>query len=92
MSFRQLVLNKILAPDVFDYGDSKSESWHRAKVFMVNKTPCALFFVIENRVCFGQGRSQTFDRGGGAKGGAIENFLILRKLAKNIRKFSIKFS
>ena len=25
------VLNKILAPDVFDYGDSKSESWHRAK-------------------------------------------------------------
>ena len=29
--FRQLVLNKILAPDVFDYGDSKSESWHRAK-------------------------------------------------------------
>ena len=28
--FRQSVLNKILAPDVFDYGDSKSESWHRA--------------------------------------------------------------
>ena len=24
-------LIKILAPDVFDYGDSKSESWHRAK-------------------------------------------------------------
>ena len=29
--FRQLVLNKILAPDVFDYIDSKSESCHRAK-------------------------------------------------------------
>ena len=29
--FRQSALNKILAPDVFDYGDSKSESWHRAK-------------------------------------------------------------
>ena len=29
--FRQFVLNKILAPDVFDYGDSKSESWHSAK-------------------------------------------------------------
>ena len=38
---RPSVLNKILAPDVFDYGDSKSESWNRAKkireVFMVNK-------------------------------------------------------
>ena len=29
--FRQLILNKILAPDVFHYGDSKSESLHRAK-------------------------------------------------------------
>ena len=29
MYFRQFVVNKILAPDVFDYGDSKSESWHR---------------------------------------------------------------
>ena len=29
--FRQSVLNKILVPDVFDYGDCKSESWHRAK-------------------------------------------------------------
>ena len=29
--FRQLVLNKILSSNVFDYGDSKSESWHRAK-------------------------------------------------------------
>ena len=41
--FRQLVLNKILDPDVLDYGDSKSESWHRAKkVFMVNKSASAL--------------------------------------------------
>ena len=29
--FRKLVLNKILPPDIFDYGGSKSESWHRAK-------------------------------------------------------------
>ena len=29
--FRQSVLNKILSPNVIDYGDSKSESWHRAK-------------------------------------------------------------
>ena len=48
-----------MAPDVCDYGDSKSESWHRAKkkireVFMVNKSPRTLFSVIENRVCFGR--------------------------------------
>ena len=53
--FRQSVLHKILAPDVFDYGDSKSESWHRAKkmreVFMVSKSSRALFAVMENRVC-----------------------------------------
>ena len=40
--FRQSVLNKILAPHVFDYNDSKSESWHSAKkireVFMVYKS------------------------------------------------------
>ena len=51
-------LIKFLTPDVFDYGDSKSESWHRAKknreVFMVIKSPRALFSVIENRVCFGR--------------------------------------
>ena len=51
-------LNKILAPDVFDYGDSKSESWYRAKkireVFMVNKSSRALLTVMENRVCFGR--------------------------------------
>ena len=39
---RQSVLNKILAPDVFNYLDSKSESWHRAKkireAFMDNKS------------------------------------------------------
>ena len=56
--FRQLVLNKILAPDVFDYGDSKSDSWHRAikigEVFMVNKSPRALFSLILNRVCIGR--------------------------------------
>ena len=56
--FRQLVHNKILASDVFYYGDSKSESWHRAKknskVFMVKQSPRALFAVIENRVCFSQ--------------------------------------
>ena len=33
MYFRQLVLNKILAPDVFDYKDFKSESRHRAIKF-----------------------------------------------------------
>ena len=47
----------MLAPDVYDYGDSKSESWHRAKkireVFMVNKSARAPFSVLENRVCFG---------------------------------------
>ena len=47
-----------MAPDVFDYGDSKSESWHRAKkiqeVFMVNKSSRAIFAVMENRVCFGR--------------------------------------
>ena len=51
-------LIKILAPDVFDYGDSKSESWHLAKkireVFMVNKPSRAPFAVMENRVCFGR--------------------------------------
>ena len=56
--FPQSVLNKILAPDVFDYGDSKSESWLSAKkireVFMVNKSPRTLFVVMENRVCFGR--------------------------------------
>ena len=49
---------KFLAPDVFDYGDSKSESWQRAKkireVFMVNKSSHALFAVMKNRVCFGR--------------------------------------
>ena len=54
--FRQSVFNKILAPDVFVYGDSKSESWHRDKkirdIFMVNKSPRALLSVMENRVCF----------------------------------------
>ena len=58
MYFRQSVLYKTLAPDVFDYGDSKSESWHRAKkirkVFMVNKSSRALLAVIENRVSFGR--------------------------------------
>ena len=47
-----------LAPYVFDYEDSKSESWHRAKkirvVFMVKQSPRALFSVIENCVCFGR--------------------------------------
>ena len=56
--FRQSVLNKILAPDVFDYGDSKSESWHRGKkireVFMLNKSSRVLFAVMENRVCLGR--------------------------------------
>ena len=56
MYFRQSVLNKILAPDVFDYGDSKSESWHLAKkiqeAFMVNKLSRALFAVMENGVFF----------------------------------------
>ena len=56
--FRQSVLNKILAPDVIDYGDSQSESWKSAKkireVFMVNKSASALFSVIENRVSFGR--------------------------------------
>ena len=33
-----------------------------------------------------QGRSQTFDRGG-AKGGAIENFLILEKFTKILENF-----
>ena len=51
-------LIKVLAPDVFDYGDSKSKSWYRAKkireVFMVNKSARALFSVMENRVCFGR--------------------------------------
>ena len=31
LNFRQSALNETLAPDVFDYEDSKSESWHRAK-------------------------------------------------------------
>ena len=54
--FRQSVFNKILAPNVVDHGDSKSESWHRTKkireVFMVNKSARALFSVMENRVYF----------------------------------------
>ena len=51
--FRQSVLNKILAPDVFDYGDSKFESWHRAKkIFMVNKSSRALVAVMKSRVSF----------------------------------------
>ena len=58
MYFRQSVLHEILVPDVFDYGDAKSESWLRAKkiraVFMVNKLSHAVFAVIENRVCFGR--------------------------------------
>ena len=37
-----------------------------------------------------QGRSQTFDRGGKAKG-AIENILILRRICEYIRKFLIKY-
>ena len=45
------IFNKILAPDVFDYGDSKSESWHRAKkireVFLAYKSPRALFSVLK---------------------------------------------
>ena len=37
-----------------------------------------------------QCRSQTFDRGGKAKG-AIENILILRRICEYIRKFLIKY-
>ena len=47
MHFRQSVLFEILAPAVFDYEDSKSESWHRAKkireVFLDYKSPPPLF-------------------------------------------------
>ena len=47
-----------MALDVFNYGDSKSESWHRAKkireVFMVNKSSREIFAVMENSVCFGR--------------------------------------
>ena len=56
--FRQSVLHKILASDVFDYGHFKSESRHRAKkireVFIINKLSRAIFAVMENRVCFGR--------------------------------------
>ena len=56
------VISSPLAPDVFDYGDSKSESWHRAKkireVFMVNKSSRALFAVIKNRVVFAAALNQ----------------------------------
>ena len=34
------VLNKILAPNVFDYGDS--ESWHRAKYLWTTNPPFSL--------------------------------------------------
>ena len=40
----KLVLNKILAPDVFDYGDSKSESWHRARKIREEKFSLRTFF------------------------------------------------
>ena len=53
--FRLSDLNKILAPAVFDYEESKSESWHSAKkireVFLDNKSAPPLFFVIKN-CCF----------------------------------------
>ena len=52
---------------------------------------CAVWFV-KQCIAPHQGRSQTFDRGGGGQRGAIEKFLILRKICENIRKFSIKFS
>ena len=56
--FRQSVFYKILAPDVFDYGDSKSESWHRTKkireVFLAYKSPRTLLSVLKNPVCFGR--------------------------------------
>ena len=45
----------ILAPDVFNYADSKSESWYRAKKFekYLWTTKCPpLLFVIKNRVFF----------------------------------------
>ena len=34
--FEQSVLNETLAPDVFDYEDSKSESWYRAKISSIS--------------------------------------------------------
>ena len=47
LHFRQSVLCEILAPAVFDYEDSKSESWHSAKkireVFLDYKSPPPLF-------------------------------------------------
>ena len=55
-SDNQIVLNKILAPDLFDYKDSKSESWHSAKkireVFMDNKSAPPPCFVMKNCVLF----------------------------------------
>ena len=49
--FRQSVDNKMLAPDVFEYEDSKSKSWHRAKKFEKYLwTTNPSFAVIKNRV------------------------------------------
>ena len=77
-----------MAPDVFDHGDSKSESWHRAKkireVFMVNKSARAHFSVMENRVCFGR-RFKTIIKIIFKKNVEAENFF---KLCLKYRTFS----
>ena len=52
--FRQSVLNKILAPDVFNYKDSKSKSWHRAKISRSIYGQPTLFSVTNNHVNFNQ--------------------------------------
>ena len=51
------------------------------KVVYTVFTTVSTVFTYEGVYTSGQGRSQTFDRGGGAKGGN-RKFLILEKFAK----------
>ena len=50
--FRQSHIYETLAPELFDYEDSKSERWPRAEkireVYSVNKSTSRLLFVIKN--------------------------------------------
>ena len=75
-----------MAPDAFDNGDSKSESWHGAKkireVIMVNKSVCALLSVMENRVVLAAALKNNKNN---LKNVEAENFL---KLCLKYRTFS----
>ena len=84
MHFQQSILFEILAPAVFDYEDSKSESWHSAKkireVFLDYKSPRHFLLYKNIVISFGGAVVQ------------IKNYLQTVKREKFFRNFAWKSS